>query len=123
MQPCFKPLFAIGYQYVCLYTVAHFMERIPKSARDLLDGTCAYRMEMIGSLNGSARKRLGYIVSEKPELKTIMSERQSVYDRVQKAVCGVVQEYGREQDQHGSSGGQCSCNGSAAQDEEDMQQP
>ena len=71
---------------MCLYAVAHFMEHIPKSARDLLDGACAYRMEMIDSLNVSAQKRLGSMACEQSGLKTIMSERQSVYDKVQKAV-------------------------------------
>lgn len=66
--------------------MVHFIEFVPKSARDLLDGTCAYRMEMIDVLSASARKRLGSVVSKRPELEAIISERQYVCDEVEKAV-------------------------------------
>jgi len=41
---------------------------------------------MIDSLNSSARKRLLTLVAESPDLQEIMSDRQSVYDDVQRAV-------------------------------------
>jgi hypothetical protein len=66
---------------------AHLLKHLPQSAIDVIDGECAYRMEMIDSRNINAQARLSskkLSLSSGHELEAI-SDRQSVYDKMQKA--------------------------------------
>ena len=62
---------------------AHFVECVPHMARDMIEGECAYRMEMVDTLNMHARNRLS---STEYNDDKLLSERLSVYGDKQKAV-------------------------------------